>query len=477
MEIFISWSGLKSRAVAQAFNSLLPDLFVGKVSCWISSENIDPGVRWSKELFEKLEKSSFGIICVTQQNLNAPWIQFEAGNIAKVIEKSKVCPILIDLSPSGLKENPLHQFQAIGIQKDDIYKIVKLINKDLGSEDTLSKDILERNFKRWWPDFKKILDNLPEEKLRIFDSSENISNNKIIYSRNLKQYICYHQGNLIQYLFLAGEYHKELKDELRKKRKNINLLKEKCSNLLAHLDECFAEIIFKSFADMQKMFSSRHAKSPRICLKVNIGDNGKKVIPLYREESVNYKSDCKFHENTGFLYIKENGKFFLCQNIPEDAKNGSYVNPRLIKNRIRSYTPKHDKKGYVDKNWVKCWRGSKSKKTGSVDLHYTNCYKSTLIIPLTLWNNKMVEKFYDRFNLKNFDARTIFGYLCFDHITIDYFDPIFDVDSGYVFADILSLYLLIRFVFVNQSGSYKAAYTYLKDHGFDLSHIIKLPQN
>lgn len=61
--------------------------------------------------------------------------------------------------------------------------------------------------------------------------------------------------------------------------------------------------------------------------------------------------------------------------------------------------------------------------------------------------------------------RTIFGYLCLDHISTNYFNPIFDIDSGYIYADILSLYLFVRFVFVNQSETYQKVVMLLKTKG------------
>jgi len=73
MQIFISWSGTKSKGAAEALRDWLPDVFQS-VEPWLSSEDISPGKRWNSELQKKLESSSFGIICVTQKNLNAPWI-------------------------------------------------------------------------------------------------------------------------------------------------------------------------------------------------------------------------------------------------------------------------------------------------------------------------------------------------------------------------------------------------------------------
>ncbi len=159
----------------------------------------------------------------------------------------------------------------------------------------------------------------------------------------------------------------------------------------------------------------------------------------------------------------------MCQDIPKEAKSGEYFNPRLIKEAVSNYTPENrikrcmrtKNKVYIDENWINCWKRAGTEDGQSIKPHYRTCYKSTLIIPLTLWNNKLDKRFLQKFNIKNVN-RTIFGYLCFDHIETDYFNPVVDVDFGYIFADILSLYLLVRFIFVNQSATYNEVMNYLE---------------
>ncbi len=84
------------------------------------------------------------------------------------------------------------------------------------------------------------------------------------------------------------------------------------------------------------------------------------------------------------------------------------------------------------------------------------CYKSTLIIPITFYNNTLQEEFLSRFGMNNFE-RTIFGYLCFDHIETEYFNDAMDVDFGYIVADILSLYLVTTLIYTKRSTTYEHA--------------------
>ncbi|BBO88985.1 hypothetical protein [Desulfosarcina ovata] len=289
-------------------------------------------------------------------------------------------------------------------------------------------------------------------------------------SRNLRDFICHHQGEFIQYTFLAGEYHKEMKYAFGNEQKDRSEIEEKHDQLVEYLNEQIGSIVSSSFNLMQKFFAGRHIKSPRICIKANFDPREKLVIGLFREKKVGYNSDCSVSENKGFNSVKENGRYYLCQNIPVETQKGEYYNPRLIKEAVDNYRPTGKIKRFfqtknnvfIDEKWINCWQRSSSEDGKTIKPHYRSCYKSTLVIPLTLWNNILNKKFLKKFNLDDVN-RTIFGYLCFDHIKANYFNPILDVDMGYVFADILSLYLLIRFIFVNQSATYELVKQFLNN--------------
>lgn len=128
-----------------------------------SPADIEKGARWSSEIARELEHSKVGIICITNQNLVAPWIMFEAGALAKSIEKSRVIPILFDVKPSELV-GPLTQFQAANYNKEEILSILKTINTALG-ESSLEISVLESAFNKWWID-------LDSKIIKIFESAE-----------------------------------------------------------------------------------------------------------------------------------------------------------------------------------------------------------------------------------------------------------------------------------------------------------------
>ena len=94
MKVFISWSGDLSHKVAIVIRDWLPAI-LQYVEPYVSSEDIDKGVRWSSDISKELDNSKFGILCVTKENFEAPWLNFEAGALGKSFETGRVSPFLL----------------------------------------------------------------------------------------------------------------------------------------------------------------------------------------------------------------------------------------------------------------------------------------------------------------------------------------------------------------------------------------------
>ena len=120
MKVFLSWSGHKSHQVALVLRDWLPSV-IQSLTPYVSSEDIDKGARWSTDIAKELEDSTFGILCVTKDNLEAPWLLFEAGALSKMMDKSSVCPFIFDLKRAEVK-GPILQFQSTIFDKDDVKK-------------------------------------------------------------------------------------------------------------------------------------------------------------------------------------------------------------------------------------------------------------------------------------------------------------------------------------------------------------------
>jgi hypothetical protein len=149
MKIFLSWSGDIAKDLAETLRSWLPDV-VQSVDPFVSTQDISIGDRPLNVLASELESTSFGIICLTQQNMLTPWITFEAGALSKIVDKGKVIPLLLDLKVSDLT-GPLAQFQAINA--DDEYQMFKLIKSiaAVNPSPSITEDRLKRTFDAFWP--------------------------------------------------------------------------------------------------------------------------------------------------------------------------------------------------------------------------------------------------------------------------------------------------------------------------------------
>ena len=126
MKIFVSWSGPRSAAVAEALKEYLP-VINNAFDLWLSSDDIEKGSRSTLEIAKALTAAKAGIICLTPNNLTAPWILFEAGGIAKTVDETRACTILIDLQPSDVSK-PLGEFQHTRLNEKELLKLVKDLN-------------------------------------------------------------------------------------------------------------------------------------------------------------------------------------------------------------------------------------------------------------------------------------------------------------------------------------------------------------
>tara|TARA_R110000744_G_C19365902_1_gene561906 strand:+ start:229 stop:1023 length:795 start_codon:yes stop_codon:yes gene_type:complete len=160
MKIFISWSGERSKYIAETLSNWLEQV-LQVAEPWISTD-IEKGKRWSNEISDKLKDSKVAIICLTNDNLSSKWIHFEAGAIAKT-EDAFVCTFLFDVVPANV-EQPLSQFQNTKYIKNDVLKLIKTINNKIGTTGgkSLKDNNLESVFNTFWPQLEDKLKRIPE---------------------------------------------------------------------------------------------------------------------------------------------------------------------------------------------------------------------------------------------------------------------------------------------------------------------------
>lgn len=159
MKVFISWSGERSKGLAQAFREWLP-LVLHYVEPWLSEADIEAGERWAQSVAKELAASNFGIICVTSENINSPWVLFEAGALTKSLESSRVIPLLLDLEFSDVS-GPLAQFQAKKLARPGIGEVIQSIQK--ATDQPIPEERAKQLFDALWPELENKLKAIPDD--------------------------------------------------------------------------------------------------------------------------------------------------------------------------------------------------------------------------------------------------------------------------------------------------------------------------
>ena len=154
--VFISWSKPKAKKVATILKEYLP-LFVPGVEGFVSEHDISKGSRGLETISFNLEKAFFGVVCLSKENINSPWVNFEAGALSKHVSSDKVSPLLLDVEIADLGASPLAQFQATFTDKPDMKKLFESIALQSGLPH--ASDNLTVYLDKFWPEL--------DEKLRV----------------------------------------------------------------------------------------------------------------------------------------------------------------------------------------------------------------------------------------------------------------------------------------------------------------------
>ena len=155
--VFISWSGERSRLVAEALRGWLP-LVLQTVKPWMSVTDEEKGSRWESDISARLDETEVGIICLTPENLNSPWLLFEAGALSKKLSESRVCTYLLDLTPAEVRP-PMGMFQHTVIARDETRRLLDAINN--AQANPVERAVLDASFDKFWPELDEKVKAIP----------------------------------------------------------------------------------------------------------------------------------------------------------------------------------------------------------------------------------------------------------------------------------------------------------------------------
>ena len=150
MHVFVSWSGSRSKALADVLRELLPNV-LQNIKVWMSEHDVEAGARWSTTLSERLALSNVGIACVTSENQHAPWLLFEAGALSRSLQDGRLIPLLLDVTPAQVTY-PLAQFQILQTDRSGIERLVQTLNSL--TLEPVETQRLQKQIDKWWPEFQ-----------------------------------------------------------------------------------------------------------------------------------------------------------------------------------------------------------------------------------------------------------------------------------------------------------------------------------
>jgi hypothetical protein len=146
--VFFAWSGELSCKLAEAISNWLPKALQA-VKPFFTPDDLEKGAKWDSEISKELDASQIGLLFLSRDNVEKPWILFEAGALSTKMGNAKVCPILFGFEPAELK-GPLATFQLTRFTKDDFKKLISTINNSCGDMKLELKNF-EEIFEEWWP--------------------------------------------------------------------------------------------------------------------------------------------------------------------------------------------------------------------------------------------------------------------------------------------------------------------------------------
>jgi hypothetical protein len=113
------------------------------------SEDIQPGSYWNTVLLSELSTANICLVCVTPENKDSRWLNFEAGAIARSIDEAKVVPVLHQISVRELGY-PLALFQCRQLDETGMLGIVRTLAQ-FDNRSAMQESVLLDAFNDTWP--------------------------------------------------------------------------------------------------------------------------------------------------------------------------------------------------------------------------------------------------------------------------------------------------------------------------------------
>ena len=267
-----------------------------------------------------------------------------------------------------------------------------------------------------------------------------------------KSLVCKLQGAFAEYTVLAACYHKTMRELWEVSHRPSKALEEARDRLYSYLYLEFLKACRVCAGQVEDYYRGRAMTLPRFCVKLPYEGM---LVDAYRDGSFE-KHSVQPAANSAFNYVQETGRHYLSNDVLHEVFTPrGYSNPRLHVEGVRANyhalfhgqnlkqrrTHEYYKKEETDPQWESFWKTP----SGTIRPGPRSCYKSTLVVPMTLINADLSPEFLNLLldpNVSKFEKLN-FGFVCFDHPHAGFFNEN-DTAFAYIMADFLSLFLVTQ---------------------------------
>ena len=194
-KVFISWSGLMSKNLANELHSFLSKVIPG-IDFFVSSADIKNGQSWLEVIKDEIVECDAAILCIYKENLESPWLNFEAGGVYFGGRQQSLYPFVFEHTDEGSR-GPVSHLQSSSFSRNTLWEAVDELSKLTATR--ISQEV-QLSFNENWPDLEKSIDKAlsdPDreaEKMKKgliaeFRTEEIKHNNKFLFSSSEAQII------------------------------------------------------------------------------------------------------------------------------------------------------------------------------------------------------------------------------------------------------------------------------------------------
>ncbi|GEM_PF-3211279 len=157
-EVFVSWSGEWSKRIAALLIEWIPKVL--SVKFFFSPQDMSLGKVWVRDLSQHLATSKFGILVITPENVNSPWVIFEAGVLMKDFDSGRVIPYLVSFDGKDLETGPLAMLQATKADENGTMQLINAIRISQDNSEKEKDDVIKWRFNQCWKEFSEEIDKI-----------------------------------------------------------------------------------------------------------------------------------------------------------------------------------------------------------------------------------------------------------------------------------------------------------------------------